>query len=176
LNGHLGKKTDIGGAAIVAQCDGAGEGDGKVAVGGGGGMAGGASVGIDAGSVGRAGGSEGGKAGSAHGGIGGGAMTGGDAGSVNGLGESDDDEGAGSSLDGGVAVRNGRERRISPTGSESCNSSNSFRRFLVLLAGGGATSVRKGGDGVQLGRDTGPPAGAATTRSVDWALPTAVAA
>jgi hypothetical protein len=170
--------------AIVAWCDGAGEGDGKVAVGGSG-MAGGALVGGvsvagatdggDARSVGGAGGSGGGKAGSAHDGIGGGATNGGVAGSVNGLVESGDGEGAGSSLDGGVAVRDGGERRILPSGSESRNSSNSFCCFLVLLAGGGAMSVGEGCDRARLSGDAGQPAKAAATGLVDWALPTVVA-
>jgi hypothetical protein len=135
-----------------------------------------ATDGGDAGSIGGAGGSGGGEASSAHGGIGGGATNGSDAGSVNGLGESGDGEGASSSLDGSVAVRDGGERRILPSGSESRNSSNSFRRFLVLLAGGGAMTVREGGDRARLGGDEGPPAGAAATELVDWAVPTAVAA
>ncbi len=72
--------------------------------------------------------------------------------------------------EGNVAVQDGGERRISPSGSESRNSSNSFRCFLVLLAGGGAMSVGEGGNGAQLGGDVGPPAGASATGLVDWAL------
>jgi hypothetical protein len=143
-------------------------------------MAGGASVcsasvggamdGDNAGSVGGAGGSGGGEAGSTHGGISGGAMDGGDVGSVDGVCKSGDGEGGSGSLDGSVAGRDGGERRISPSGSESRNSSTSFRRFLVLLAGGGALSVGEGGEGAQHGGDAGPPAGAAGTGLVDWAL------
>jgi hypothetical protein len=149
--------------AIVARCDGVGEGNSKVAVRGNGGMVGDTLVGRvlvggarddgNAGSVGGAGGSGGGEAGSAHGGTGGGATNGGNACGIDGLGESGDDEGAGSSLDGRVAGWNGGERSISPSGSESHNSSNLSRRFLVLLTGGGAMSVREGGDGARLGGD-----------------------
>jgi hypothetical protein len=107
----------------------------KVVVGGGvagGALAGCASDGGNAGSVGGAGGSRGGEAGSTPGGIGGGATDGCDAGSVG-------EDGVGS-LDGGVAGQVGGERSNLPSGSEARNSSTSFRRFLVLLAGGGTIS------------------------------------
>jgi hypothetical protein len=160
----------IGGGVGGARNDG---GDGASV---GGASVGGAADGGNVGSVGGASGSGGGEAGSTHGGIGGGATDGGDASSVDGEAESGDGEGGGGSLDGGVAGGDGGERRILPSGSESRNSSTSIRRFLVLLAVGGAMSVGEGGDGARLIGDAGPPARAAATGLVGWPLSTAVAA
>ncbi len=109
------------------------------------------------GSIGGAGESGAGEASSASSGAGG-VVVGVTGDSVAGMGVDGDDDGDGD----GVAGQDKGERTRWLSSSRSRRSSNSLRRFLVFLAGGGWITGEDGGDGV-AGEDTFTPAGAAMT-------------